>query len=725
MIIKEIRIRNFRSYYGDENVFSLSNGLTLILGDNGDGKTTFFEALEWLFSTTNDYRSNSLENVSEMRKSEMSDGDEDFVSVYMTFEHEGEKSVEKILTFSCNGDNAFKAGQVVYKGYVTEGSERIAVDGRGLINKYYDSFIQRFSMFKGESNLNVFNDATALKQLVDKFSDIKQFDKLVEYSESFAGKSDAAYRKEMKSDEKVSTEAKALENQLSSLSEDIRRIKKNIEEQEKSIDSYTTRLNNLNKSRGTVDKYRDLTNRLKDKEERKLRLQGMIGGVNNNHSLLDSYWVLCAFSEILTEFRQKCAKLSKEKRKQDLDFERQKGIAKGKLEAIKEIQGELENGALKLPWYLPEPDILEEMLNDHICKVCGRPFEENDKAYTFILNKLNEYKEHTLKKARIKEEKLKIDESTLFKSEQVEALHNLSMALGGQNEAFVANIPKEISERQDFVEARKTDLGTVLNDINEIKDEISRLLIQAGGVSEDTMEKDWNDLSGLHEQKERAAIRLSELKSSLTGLQAQHHDVKVKFDSLKPQSSQVKVYRLVKDTLEAIAKAFADAKKENLRRFLSDMQDKANDYLEKLSVNDFHGEIRLTQTTNDSTRIKLYSSNGTEIKNPSGSQETVMYISILFAISDFTQENRDEDYPLIFDAATSSFGDMKEDDFYNVINKIRKQCIIVTKDFLTRGKVRMDEVNKLNCPVYRIKKSEGFDQNNLATIRTTVKKIKD
>ena len=54
MIIKEIKIKNFRSYYGDKNVFNFSDGLTLILGENGDGKTTFFEALQWLFNTTID-----------------------------------------------------------------------------------------------------------------------------------------------------------------------------------------------------------------------------------------------------------------------------------------------------------------------------------------------------------------------------------------------------------------------------------------------------------------------------------------------------------------------------------------------------------------------------------------------------------------------------------------------------------------------------------------------
>ena len=50
MIILKIEIENFRSYY-KQNTFELTNGLNLIIGSNGDGKTTFYEALEWLFRT--------------------------------------------------------------------------------------------------------------------------------------------------------------------------------------------------------------------------------------------------------------------------------------------------------------------------------------------------------------------------------------------------------------------------------------------------------------------------------------------------------------------------------------------------------------------------------------------------------------------------------------------------------------------------------------------------
>ena len=50
MIIKKLTIKNFRSYYGEQS-FEFSNHLNLILGANGDGKSTLFDAITWVFAT--------------------------------------------------------------------------------------------------------------------------------------------------------------------------------------------------------------------------------------------------------------------------------------------------------------------------------------------------------------------------------------------------------------------------------------------------------------------------------------------------------------------------------------------------------------------------------------------------------------------------------------------------------------------------------------------------
>ena len=43
---------------------------------------------------------------------------------------------------------------------------------------------------------------------------------------------------------------------------------------------------------------------------------------------------------------------------------------------------------------------------------------------------------------------------------------------------------------------------------------------------------------------------------------------------------------------------------------------------------------------------------------------------------------------------------------------------------MTKGEVRHEDIAKLNCPVYRIKKADDFDPQDLSTVRTTVRIIK-
>ena len=722
MIVKEIRIKNFRSYYGDNNRFEFSDGLTVIIGDNGDGKTTFFEALAWLLNTS--VEKGAAENISEMRKSKMETGEVDEVSVFMEFEHNGLKSVEKSFSFERLENGTFRIGSLQYRGYETNGFEREAVNGKSLIERCYDAFIQRFSMFKGESELNVFDSPAALKELVDKFSDIRKFDQLVEFTRNFETKAEKAYMSEMRSDKKVAEKSRDLETKITRLSADLTITRQDIADKRQSVETFGKRLTELEDNQEASQRFKDLQSRLKTQEEKRNKMMAIISAVNYSHALLDRYWILAPFTPILKAFQEKIAILSREKRKQDREFERTKAIEIGKLEAFKELQGALVNGATELPWYLPNQETMEDMINDHICKVCGREAPEGSEAFAFMVRKLEEYKRHTEAKIARDASKKEIADSTLFPHEYIERLHNLSQSLSGTREAEVAGYAQDIADRQELVATRKADLAKIEDKINDLKEEKTRLLINVGNLSEAALEKEFNDIKGLFDQKERATQRLAVLETQLSYQEKQMAELKKELNELDPESSQVKVMKEVHHVLEEIAKAFAQAQKDNLNRFLQELEAKANDYLVSLSAADFHGQVRLIHTANDSTEIKLYSSNGTEIKKPSGSQKTVMYISVLFAISDFTQEKRDEDYPLIFDAATSSFGDSKEEDFYNVIDKINKQCVIVTKDFIEKGRLNEVAIDGLTCAVYRIKKAPNFDPANMATIRTLIEKIR-
>lgn len=728
MIIRRLEIENFRSYYGNENVFEFGDGLTLIIGDNGDGKTTFFEALQWLLDiskTDEDQKKQALDNFSEMRKSQLEIGESANLRVKMDFEHDGYKSVEKEFIITKKGEDHFYVSDIKFKGKEETTEGRLSSDGRNLIKRCFDAEMQHFSMFKGESRLDVLDGPKALKMLVEKYSDIKRFDDLVSLTSSFESSADKAYRKESKNDENTRSEAIRFDNELTKLSGEIQDIRKQIKELSIAVNSYETMLKDLEQNQDTRDRYNELSQALAGKKDNASSLKASIEKVNLNTSLLDQYWIMCAFPDILSAFKDKCAQLRREKERLHDEFILERGKEQGELDALKKENEALLNDDAKLPWYIPDDKYMKEMIKVHRCKVCNTPAPEGSEAYRFMVKKLEEYKKHINERARIKEEQVKLSKKQLFTEEFIDEINVLANRLSGPEEAFISGLANDINDRLEVVSRKSEELSQVKKEIEEIEEDISRLLIQAGNISEEMMKKNNSDVSNMFRKKGEAELEIKDLEIVLNSKLDRQVEVKEKMDNLKPGNSLSRLYQKVHFAFDQIAKASFRAKEKNLYNFLNALREGANLYMDRLSTKDFHGEVSLFyKKDKEEAGIRLKSSNGTYIKKPSDSQKTVMYISILFAVSDFAYKKTDEEYPLIFDAATSSFGDAKEEDFYNIINDVKKQCIVITKDFISGGKVRMNDVGKLTCRVYRIQKADGFNNSDLSTVRTLVKEIK-
>ena len=208
-------------------------------------------------------------------------------------------------------------------------------------------------------------------------------------------------------------------------------------------------------------------------------------------------------------------------------------------------------------------------------------------------------------------------------------------------------------------------------------------------------------------------------------------DKEAELSSLDTGNKEIARLGRIHNVFDHIYKAFISARETNRRNFISHLKALSNQYLADLSGNDFHGVIEMLRSQEtESIDVMLRSENGTIVTNPSESQKTSMYMAVLFAIAKITADKRETEYPLIFDAPTSSFSQMKEQEFYEIINKIEKQCIIVTKDMLEYDAEKQKSVIKpsayaLSCPIYRIEKDrEGFNENDLSTIRVRTSKIK-
>lgn len=727
MIITKIKIRNFRSYYGNDNVFEFKDGLTLIIGDNGDGKTTFFEALEWLFNTSQT-EDKTVKIVSAKRKSELYDSEKDTVSVTMFFksDDDSEKIVEKSIDFTKDRDN-INMSNFQFNGYDCIGSERIMKSGKQMLDSCFDTYMRRYCLFKGEYNLNVFEDEKALETLVEKFSDIRKFDSFVTLMDYMEQTSDKAYKKELKTDSKNQTLVKSLELQLTSVVNRIREVQQDLKKQEDAASDYQVRIEDLERNQETSERYQEIKSRIATLNEKRIRLERQSTEIYNLR-LLDEEWILCAFPSILKEYQEKVAHLARTKRKMNNDYIAQQANLKGKQEVYEEMTT-LVNGATSLPWDLPDLQTMQEMIDEHICKVCGREAPEGSDAYAFMVKRLEEYKHH-LETAKQKVSE-KIEDKSLFPNKYINEIRNLGIALGGDEAVKVSRYAIQISNNIDFVTARKVDLQKVNEQIEEAEEERKRIIIQADGISENLLEKNFHDLKGFFEEKRKADDKIINLKITLEKLKEEKAKLDAQFESISPTKGMINVYRNVHTMLGKIFSAFKTAREKNLRRFLDKLNEHTNKYLEQLNPGDFHGTVNIMERANGKAKINLISSNGEHISNPNGALKTTMYMSILFAISDLTTIKREEDYPLIFDAPTSSFGEMKEDVFYNIIAGIKKQCIIVTKDLLEKdnitgnSQINQVKLKNLQCSVYRIEKAKPFNPTDLSTVKINITKIKN
>ena len=344
MILKSINIRNFRSYYGD-NKFEFSQGLTLIIGDNGDGKTTFFEALEWLFDTATENK--SATNISEKRKSELEIGAVDKVIVSLVFDHDGIIEIEKSFSFEKQADNFIRTFDYKFIGYEDRGVERLSRNGKQLLEACFDSAIRKYCLFKGESQLDVFDNNTALKTLVDTFSNIRQFEEHFALAEYCEQQSDKVVTNELKKDRAQTKKVQQLESEKSKNLNDIQDVKEDIRNQEQIISEFTSSLDKLEENQDACEAYQDIKKRIDDKKQDVARYKAL-SYLDYNAQLLDDYWILRAFPSVLKEFQKKVSAISKEKRKLDKAETERRAIEKGKQEMV----NTLANGATKLPWYL-------------------------------------------------------------------------------------------------------------------------------------------------------------------------------------------------------------------------------------------------------------------------------------------------------------------------------------------------------------------------------------
>jgi DNA sulfur modification protein DndD len=713
MIINKLTLNNFMCYY-DHKSFEFADGLNIILGHNGDGKSTIFTAFNWIFDK---YSELELSEVFSKKKfSEILDNESFDVSIECIItQYDDEYKISKSFTVTrVNGiPELSKINEEVWKKDLSTGEK--SLDHRSiskLSQQVFPDAFRNFSMFETETDALKIVEGEQLAELVRNFSNAKYYEKLDDVIESFAVRADKQFRRESKADQTAQDAIDEIDKKIDRIKNEIHKLSESIAEDEKGRDFYLDKINELVKNLTISEDFKKI-----DENIEKLNSEIDQARIENKSrqrftdKIFDEFYLLISFDKIMTEYSDKINLLRQEKNKVDND-ERNK-FAQEKLQ--------LENGSTPFPPGFPSLEILEEILNDNICKICNTKLELSSRDY---INKSIELFEESKKK----EKELKMP--TIFPNNFIDEFQIINRSIQLKPEKYSED---RIKEEIDFAIQRITENNDKISEKSEKINDLEKEKIEIIAKIPNTTEDELKNIRIKHEQytKERDELisKIGENKSklnikndSLSDLQLTRKKTLAQFKESDFKKSTVEVLNMLSDIAKTV-------KEEQYERFLKVLSERATGYLKQINVGEITGKIELYKKNDTEVSYKSLNEDNSirSSLEDSGALQISKPLSILFAIADIASEAADnETYPMIFDAPTGRFSPDREKEFFKVLKSTKKQRIVVTLRFLGADDTNTPFVNKdlfqniEKDKAFFIKRLRPFDKDRPETINTEI-----
>ena len=592
--------------------------------------------------------------------------------------------------------------------------EREKIDGEKLLDMIFPIEIRRYSLFKGESELNIFDNQDALNNLVNSFSSAKHYEKYVEVGIKLKKKAEAAVDKETKNNTKKQKE-------IEKLKADILSLKKDFKNYQGQIDVCENQIIKVDKEIKEAEKFVHNAESLETIKDRISKVQTQIthkeSQMKENYTtfLFDDKWILANFENINKEFANKVDELQKSRRRLQKEFDNEEGRRKGK----EELKEDILNGKVPLPFNIPSKTYMEEMIHDKLCKVCSRSFEEGSIAHKYMEKRLEEYID-SQKPKKEKQQKNKI----LFENNYTQMLFKMK-ATHEDTLSDVRDIKADIEELFQFNARRREEVESLKEQLEiEIKDR--EKIIGSSSVGEQKLISIVKNYTGWNRDINSFNKKLVELENEKKLIERKLQD-KIKQKEVIDMESASSFLTATRKILRDIEIIFRETKEAKYDEFIQELERKSNSIFQEINLDDFTGTIKLIKKHiggNPQIHIELHEKDSIYY-NPNQSLVTSMHMAILFAISELASELKDESYPMLFDAPTSSFGETKTRDFLNLIYKTKKQRIILFKNYVGKDKsgkqtIRPDFDKVKRHKAFWIQRQRPFDKHDLSTINTNI-----
>lgn len=686
MIIRNITIENFQSYYESQTI-EFSKGLNLIIGNGGKGKSKLFNAFYWVlfgkiyitgigWCTTDNLPQSAkfamqryeFINKRALFKAQINDK----IRASVQIEIEDDKGNDYIIERSVSAlrlegeewdsNDAWQVGGNMLKvSFDSTTGTKVLNDllAEDKINELFPDGIRNYIWFQGESleSLINFRNKETLKAAVKHISYFPYYEKLSEIISKSKLKITGIESRKLKEVNKHNSSVKGLLSTIDNLNYKISREEENKKQFETHIETIKialadgeTKISGLASYSMLVKKYKDCENEINKLLSETTRIDEF------QREKLPSLWVLRGIEPMI----QQCKEIIEKHKEEEYTVPEKK--------------------------YLDNPSRskLEEILKDKKCFVCGTEFSENDAPYHYITERL-----------RLQEEYLKEMEE-----------YTSNMQLSKQFNMFVGKI-------QDYPDSLLISLSKIDKQWKDSEDELERYMAQRRRKQDEKrkLDEQIEDIKKKHgvdpvTQAETAGIINSSIRASRSNLETLQRKLDVSKRTLSNYRSELRIAEReleklgAKDTTVAkvpetewkhISTFLEDICKrvqENARKdLLHKIEERANLFYAKFTEHDngYKGNVKIGEDYSIEFDAGLNTSHEDRKK-----------MSIINALLSLNQEAMGTYYPFISDAPTSSFDLETTHKYLLGIKDIFGQSIVLTKDVDLESDKYLDLQNQSN-----------------------------
>ena len=686
MIIRNITIENFQSYYESQTI-EFSKGLNLIIGNGGKGKSKLFNAFYWVlfgkiyitgigWCTTDNLPQSAkfamqryeFINKRALFKAQINDK----IRASVQIEIEDDKGNDYIIERSVSAlrlegeewdsNDAWQVGGNMLKvSFDSTTGTKVLNDllAEDKINELFPDGIRNYIWFQGESleSLINFRNKETLKAAVKHISYFPYYEKLSEIISKSKLKIAGIESRKLKEVNKHNSNVKGLLSTIDNLNYKIAREEENKKQFETHIETIKialadgeTKISGLASYSMLVKKYKDCENDINKLLSETTRIDEF------QREKLPSLWVLRGIEPMI----QQCKEIIEKHKEEEYTVPEKK--------------------------YLDNPSRskLEEILKDKKCFVCGTEFSENDAPYHYITERL-----------RLQEEYLKEMEE-----------YTSNMQLSKQFNMFVGKI-------QDYPDSLLISLSKIDKQWKDSEDELERYMAQRRRKQDEKrkLDEQIEDIKKKHgvdpvTQAETAGIINSSIRASRSNLETIQRKLDVSKQTLSNYRSELRIAEReleklgAKDTtvakvpetewkhistfLEDICKRVQESARKDL---LHKIEERANLFYAKFTEHDngYKGNVKIGEDYSIEFDAGLNTSHEDRKK-----------MSIINALLSLNQEAMGIYYPFISDAPTSSFDLETTHKYLLGIKDIFGQSIVLTKDVDLESDKYIDLQNQSN-----------------------------